>query len=80
MLPVLAHQVPIERAGDIYCIVLHHCHKVAYLIRRLQSRSKCSVFRGERSPVCDGGNIRKRHRYGGTVWLYRSEGCVSSGR
>jgi DNA-binding CsgD family transcriptional regulator len=33
MLAVLADQVPIEWAGDIYCIVLHHCHKVADLPR-----------------------------------------------
>jgi DNA-binding CsgD family transcriptional regulator len=33
MLPVLADQVPIEWAGDIYCIVLHHCHQVADLPR-----------------------------------------------
>jgi DNA-binding NarL/FixJ family response regulator len=33
MLPVLADQVPIEWAGDIYCIVLHHCHKLADLPR-----------------------------------------------
>lgn len=29
MLPVLADQVPIEWAGDMYCMVLHHCHLVA---------------------------------------------------
>lgn len=33
MLPVLADQVPIEWAGDIYCIVLHHCHKLGDLPR-----------------------------------------------
>jgi hypothetical protein len=33
MLPVLADQVPIEWAGEIYCVVLHHCHKVADLPR-----------------------------------------------
>jgi len=33
MLPILADQVPIEWAGDIYCIVLHHCYKVADLPR-----------------------------------------------
>lgn len=33
MLSVLADQVPIEWAGDIYCVVLHHCHKVADLPR-----------------------------------------------
>ncbi|OBK74971.1 LuxR family transcriptional regulator [Mycobacterium sp. 1274761.0] len=29
MLPVLADDVPLEWAGDIYCLVLHHCHRVA---------------------------------------------------
>lgn len=29
MLPVLADQVPIEWAGEMYCTVLHHCHLVA---------------------------------------------------
>lgn len=29
MLPVLADQVPVEWAGDIYCIVLYHCHRLA---------------------------------------------------
>lgn len=33
ILPLLADQVPIEWAGDIYCIVLHHCHKLADLPR-----------------------------------------------
>ncbi|WP_040542991.1 LuxR C-terminal-related transcriptional regulator [Mycolicibacterium vaccae] len=33
MLPLLADQVPIEWAGDIYCMVLHHCHKLADLPR-----------------------------------------------
>ncbi|UXA16319.1 LuxR C-terminal-related transcriptional regulator [Mycobacterium sp. SMC-4] len=33
MLPLLADQVPIEWAGDLYCIVLHHCHKLADLPR-----------------------------------------------
>ncbi|MGB3353017.1 MAG: LuxR C-terminal-related transcriptional regulator [Mycobacterium sp.] len=31
ILPLVADQVPIEWAGDIYCIVLHHCHKLADL-------------------------------------------------
>ena len=30
---VLGDQVPIEWAGDIYCMVLHHCHKLADLPR-----------------------------------------------
>lgn len=33
MLAVIGDQVPIEWAGDIYCIVLHHCHKVADMPR-----------------------------------------------
>jgi DNA-binding CsgD family transcriptional regulator len=33
MLPMLADQVPIEWAGDMYCSVLHHCHIVADLPR-----------------------------------------------
>lgn len=33
MLPLMAGQVPIEWAGDIYCVVLHHCHKLADLPR-----------------------------------------------
>lgn len=33
MLPVLADQVPLEWAGDIYCMVLHHCHRLADLPR-----------------------------------------------
>lgn len=33
MLALLADQVPIEWAGEIYCIVLHHCHIVADLPR-----------------------------------------------
>jgi ATP/maltotriose-dependent transcriptional regulator MalT len=33
MLSVLADQVPIEWAGDMYCIVLHHCHRLGDLPR-----------------------------------------------
>ncbi|HEV7422223.1 MAG TPA: LuxR C-terminal-related transcriptional regulator [Mycobacterium sp.] len=33
MLSVLADDVPIEWAGDIYCLVLHHCNRVADLPR-----------------------------------------------
>ena len=29
MLSVLADEIPIEWAGDIYCLVLHHCNRVA---------------------------------------------------
>ena len=31
MLTVLADELPIEWAGDIYCLVLHHCNRVADL-------------------------------------------------
>jgi DNA-binding NarL/FixJ family response regulator len=33
MLPVLADQVPLDWAGDIYCTVLHHCHRLADMPR-----------------------------------------------
>jgi DNA-binding NarL/FixJ family response regulator len=33
LLPVLADQVPLEWAGDIYCTVLHYCHRLADLPR-----------------------------------------------
>lgn len=33
MLPLMADQVPIEWAGDLYCTVLHHFHKLADLPR-----------------------------------------------
>lgn len=33
ILPLVADEVPIEWAGDLYCIVLHHCHKLADLPR-----------------------------------------------
>ena len=33
LLTVLADELPIEWAGDIYCLVLHHCNRVADLPR-----------------------------------------------
>jgi DNA-binding NarL/FixJ family response regulator len=33
LLPVLAGEVPIEWAGDIYCTVVHYCHRLADLPR-----------------------------------------------
>ena len=33
MLPVLAGQVPLDWAGDIYCVVLNQCHQLADLPR-----------------------------------------------
>jgi DNA-binding NarL/FixJ family response regulator len=33
MLPVLADDVPLEWAGDIYCLVLYHCNRVADMPR-----------------------------------------------
>jgi DNA-binding NarL/FixJ family response regulator len=33
MLTVLSDEIPIEWAGDVYCLVLHHCHRVADLPR-----------------------------------------------
>jgi DNA-binding NarL/FixJ family response regulator len=33
MLPIVADQVPIDWAGDIYCVVLNQCHRLADLPR-----------------------------------------------
>ncbi|AKK26107.1 helix-turn-helix transcriptional regulator [Mycobacterium sp. EPa45] len=33
MMPVLADQVPVDWAGDIYCAVIHECHRMADLSR-----------------------------------------------
>jgi len=33
MMPVLADQVPVDWAGDIYCAVIHECHRLADLNR-----------------------------------------------
>jgi DNA-binding CsgD family transcriptional regulator len=33
MMPVLADQVPVDWAGDIYCAVIHECHRLADLTR-----------------------------------------------
>jgi DNA-binding NarL/FixJ family response regulator len=33
MLPVLADEVPVEWAGDIYCLALYHCNRVADMQR-----------------------------------------------
>jgi len=59
MLPVLADEVPLEWAGDIYCIVLHHCHRLADLPRMrawTQSMQRwCTDFAGSANygGVCD---------------------------
>jgi DNA-binding NarL/FixJ family response regulator len=59
MLPVLADEVPLEWAGDIYCIVLHHCHRLADLPRMrawTQSMQRwCNDFAGSANygGVCD---------------------------
>ena len=59
MLPVLADQLPLEWAGDIYCIVLHHCHRLADLPRMrawTQSMQRwCNDFAGSANygGVCD---------------------------
>ena len=33
MMPVLADQVPVDWAGDIYCAVIHECHRLADMSR-----------------------------------------------
>lgn len=59
LLPVLAGQVPIEWAGDIYCTVVHYCHRLADLPRMrawTQSMERwCDDFAASASygGVCD---------------------------
>lgn len=59
MLPVLADEVPLEWAGDIYRTVLHHCHRLADLPRMrawTQSMERwCNEFAGSATygGVCD---------------------------
>jgi DNA-binding NarL/FixJ family response regulator len=66
MLPVLADQVPLEWAGDIYCIVLHHCHRLADLPRMrawTQSMQRwCNDFAGSANygGVCDVHRLQVR--------------------
>ncbi|ODQ94409.1 helix-turn-helix transcriptional regulator [Mycolicibacterium holsaticum] len=59
MLPVLADEVPLEWAGDIYRTVLHHCHRLGDLPRMrawTQSMEQwCHEFAGSATygDVCD---------------------------
>lgn len=58
ILPVVADQVPVEWAGDIFCMVLHHCHRIADLQRmrawtRSMERWCDSVATATYSGVCD---------------------------
>lgn len=69
MLAVIADQVPIEWAGDIYCIVLHHCHRVADLPRmRAWTRSM--------EQWCD---ISKSVPYGGVCDVHRLQVQAAAG-
>lgn len=59
MLPVLADQVPIDWAGDIYCVLLNQCHRLADFPRMYaltQSMERwCDDFAGSDNygGVCD---------------------------
>lgn len=56
MLPVLADDVPLEWAGDIYCLVLHHCHRLADLPRmRAWTQSMARWCEDSGSPETYGG-------------------------
>jgi hypothetical protein len=45
MMPVLADQVPVDRAGDIYCAVIHECHRLADLSRMKTRFEAMEVWR-----------------------------------
>ena len=59
LLPLLADEVPIDWAGDIYCVVLNQCHRLADLPRMrawTQSMERwCNDFAGSANygGVCD---------------------------
>jgi DNA-binding NarL/FixJ family response regulator len=59
MLPVLADQLPLEWAGEVYCIVLQHCYRLADMPRMrawTQSMEQwCNDFAGSATHggVCD---------------------------
>ena len=84
MLPVLADQVPLEWAGDIYCIVLHHCHRLADMPRMrawTQSMERwCNDFAASANygGVCDvhrlqlHGRHRRLPRCSRTGWPRRA--------
>lgn len=55
ILPLLADEVPIEWAGDIYCIVLHHCHKLADLPRMRSWTQSMEQWCGVSGSVTYGG-------------------------
>ncbi|MGE2715923.1 LuxR C-terminal-related transcriptional regulator [Mycolicibacterium litorale] len=65
MLPLLADDVPIDWAGDIYCIVLHVCHKIADLPRMrawVQSMERWCATAGSDTygGVCDVHRLQVR--------------------
>ena len=49
MLTVMADEIPVEWAGDIYCLVLHHC--TAWPTSRACGRGRSRCSGGVRTPV-----------------------------
>ena len=58
MLTVLADEIPIEWAGDIYCLVLHHCNRLADLPACGHGRSQWSGGVRTSLPWCTAGYAR----------------------
>lgn len=69
ILPLVADQVPIEWAGDIYCVVLHHCHKLADLPRMRSWTQSMEQWCGLSGSV----------PYGGVCDVHRLQVQVASG-
>jgi len=70
MLPVLADQVPLDWAGDIYCVVLNQCYRLADLPRMrawTQSMERwCNDFAGSAN-------------YGGVCTIHRLQLSAAAG-
>jgi DNA-binding NarL/FixJ family response regulator len=62
MLPVLADEVPIEWAGDIYCLVLHQCN-------RLADQPRMRAWTQSMTRWCE--DVAASPTYGGLCEMYR---------
>jgi DNA-binding CsgD family transcriptional regulator len=62
LLPVLADQVPVEWAGDIYCTVLHYCHRLADLPRMRTWTQSMERWCEDFAPSATYGGVCDVHR------------------
>ena len=62
MLPVLADQVPIDWAGDIYCVVLNQCHRLADLPRMRAWTQSMERWCTDFAPSANYGGVCDVHR------------------